>query len=62
MFDFEIKFENVIQKNFNIDVFVFRQRVEFLMNVKRECEALWKQTRERAKKNYNNKKLKLSSK
>ncbi len=30
----------VIQKNFNIDVFVFRQRVEFLMNVKRECEAL----------------------
>jgi hypothetical protein len=56
MFDSEMKFENVVQKNLKIDVFVARDRVEFLSNVKRECEALWKQARDQAEINYRRKK------
>ncbi len=56
MFDFEMKFENVIQKNFKIDVFAAWDRVELLSNVKRKCEALWKQARDQVKRNYNKKK------
>jgi hypothetical protein len=44
MFDLEMKFENVIQKDFKIDVFVARDRVVHVSKVKRACEARWKQT------------------
>jgi hypothetical protein len=62
MFDFKIKFENNIQKDLKIDVFVVRDQVELLSNVKRKCETLWKQTRERAKRNYNKKKTQIEFK
>jgi hypothetical protein len=62
MFDFEMRFENVIQKNLKIDVFAARDRVEFLSNVRRKCEALWKQARDRAKRNYNKKKIQIEFK
>ncbi len=62
MFDFEMKFENVIQKIFKIDVFVARGRVELLSNVRRKCEALSKQARDRGKRNYNKKKAQIEFK
>jgi hypothetical protein len=43
MFDSEMKFENVIQKNFKIDVFATRNRVVQLSKMKRICETRWKQ-------------------
>jgi hypothetical protein len=55
MFDSEMKFENVIQKDFKIDVFAARDRVVHVSNVKRAYEACWKQTLKKAKRNYNKK-------
>jgi hypothetical protein len=62
MFDFEMKLENVIQKNLKIDVFVVRDRVKFLSNVKWRCEELWKQVRDQAERNYNKKKIQIEFK
>ncbi len=61
MFDSEVKFENVIQKNLKIDVSAIRNRVVQLSKMKRICETRWKQVLNRAKRNYNKKKLRSSS-
>jgi hypothetical protein len=62
MFDSEMKFENVIQKNFKIDVSAIRNRVVQLSNVRRVCETRWKQALDKAKKNYNKKKIQIEFK
>jgi hypothetical protein len=62
MFDFEIKFEDVIQKNLKIDVSITRKRVVIMSKMKRECEILWKQARDRTKRNYNKKKAQIEFK
>jgi hypothetical protein len=51
MFDSKMRFENVIQEDLKIDVFVARNRVVHVSNVRRACEARWKQTLKRAKRN-----------
>jgi hypothetical protein len=56
MFNSEMKFENVIQKNFKIDVFAIRDRVVQLSKMRRICETRWKQALNKAKRNYNKKK------
>jgi hypothetical protein len=61
MFDSEVRFEDVIQKNFKIDVFAVRNRVVQLSKMKRICETRWKQALNKTKKNYNKKKFKSSS-
>jgi hypothetical protein len=62
MFDSEMRFENVIQKNLKIDVFAARDRVVHVSKMRRTCEARWKQTLERAKRNYNKKKAQIEFK
>jgi hypothetical protein len=62
MFDSKMKFENVIQKDLKIDVFVTRDRVVHVSKMKRACEARWKQILERAKKNYNKKRAQIEFK
>jgi hypothetical protein len=62
MFDSEVKFENVIQKNFKIDVFAARNRVVQLSKVKRVCETRWKQALDRTKRNYNKKRIQIEFK
>jgi hypothetical protein len=62
MFDSKMRFENVIQKDFKIDVFVARNRVVHVSEMKQTCEARWKQTLERAKRNYNKKKIQIEFK
>jgi hypothetical protein len=62
MFDSEIKFENVIQKNLKIDVFATRDRVVHVSKMKRTCETRWKQTLKRAKRNYNKKRIQIEFK
>jgi hypothetical protein len=62
MFDSEMKFEDVIQKDFKIDVFAVRDRVVQLSNVKRACETRWKQALDRAERNYNKKRAQIEFK
>jgi hypothetical protein len=62
MFDSEMRFENVIQKDFKIDVFAARDRVVHVSKMRRTCEVRWKQTLERAKRNYNKKKIQIEFK
>jgi hypothetical protein len=62
MFDSEMKFENVIQKNLKIDVSAARDRVVQLSNVKRVCETRWKQALDKAERNYNKKKAQIEFK
>ncbi len=62
MFDSERKFENVIQKDLKIDVSAARDRVVHVSKMRRACEARWKQTLERAKRNYNKKKAQIEFK
>jgi hypothetical protein len=56
MFDSKMRFENVIQKDLKIDVSAARDRVVHVSKMRRTCEARWKQTLKRAKRNYNKKK------
>jgi hypothetical protein len=62
MFDSEVKFENVIQKDLKIDVFAARDRVVQLSKMKRICETRWKQALDKAKRNYNKKKTSIEFK
>jgi hypothetical protein len=62
MFDSEVKFENVIQKDFKIDVSAVRDRVVQLSNVRRVCETRWKQALDKTKRNYNKKKAQIEFK
>jgi hypothetical protein len=62
MFDSEVKFENVIQKDFKIDVFAARDRVVQLSKMRRVCETRWKQALNRAEKNYNKKRVQIEFK
>jgi hypothetical protein len=62
MFDSEIKFENVIQKDLKIDVFAARDRVVHVSKMRRTCETRWKQTLERAERNYNKKRVQIEFK
>ncbi len=62
MFDSEVKFENVIQKDLKIDIFATRDRVVQLSNVKRVCETRWKQALNKTKRNYNKKKIQIEFK
>jgi hypothetical protein len=62
MFDSKMKFENVIQKDFKIDVFAARNRVVHVSKMRRVCEARWKQILKKTKRNYNKKKFKSSLK
>jgi hypothetical protein len=62
IFDSKMRFENVIQKDFKIDVFAARDRVVHVSKMKRACETRWKQTLKRAKRNYNKKKIQIEFK
>ncbi len=62
MFDSEVKFEDVIQKNFKIDVSAIRDRVVQLSKMKRVCETRWKQALNKTKRNYNKKKAQIEFK
>jgi hypothetical protein len=62
MFDSEVKFENVIQKDFKIDVFAAWNRVVQLSKMRRICETRWKQALNKAKKNYNKKRAQIEFK
>jgi hypothetical protein len=62
MFDSEMKFEDVIQKNLKIDVFAIQDRVVQLSKMKRVCETRWKQALNKAKRNYNKKKAQIEFK
>jgi hypothetical protein len=62
MFDSEVKFENVIQKNLKIDVSATRDRVVQLSNVRRICETRWKQALNKTKRNYNKKRTQIEFK
>jgi hypothetical protein len=62
MFDSEMRFENVIQKNLKIDVSAARDRVVHVSKMRRTCEARWKQTLKKAKRNYNKKKVQIEFK
>jgi hypothetical protein len=62
MFDSEMKFENVIQKNFKIDVSAARNRVVQLSKMRQICETRWKQALNKAKRNYNKKKIQIEFK
>jgi hypothetical protein len=62
MFDSEVKFEDVIQKDFKIDVFAIRDRVVQLSKMRRVCETRWKQALNKTKKNYNKKRIQIEFK
>jgi hypothetical protein len=62
MFNSKVKFEDVIQKDFKIDVFAARDRVVQLSKMRRICETRWKQALDRTKKNYNEKKVQIEFK
>jgi hypothetical protein len=62
MFDSEMRFEDVIQKDLKIDVFAARDRVVQLSNVRRICETRWKQALDRTKRNYNKKRAQIEFK
>jgi hypothetical protein len=62
MFDSKMKFENVIQKNLKIDVSAARDRVVQLSKMRRVCETRWKQALNKAKRNYNKKRIQIKFK
>ncbi len=62
MFDSEMRIENVIQKDFKIDVFVARDRVVHVSKMKQTCEVRWKQILKKAKRNYNKKRAQIEFK
>jgi hypothetical protein len=62
MFDSEVKFEDVIQKNLKIDVFATRNHVVQLSKMRQICETRWKQALDRAKRNYNKKRIQIEFK
>jgi hypothetical protein len=62
MFDSEVKFEDVIQKDLKIDVSAARNRVVQLSKMRRICETRWKQALNKAKRNYNKKKVQIEFK
>ncbi len=62
MFDSEMKFENIIQKNFKIDVSAARDRVVQLSKMKWICKTRWKQILKRTERNYNKKKAQIEFK
>jgi hypothetical protein len=62
MFDSEVRFEDVIQKDFKIDVFAVRDRVVQLSKMRRVCETRWKQVLDKAKRNYNKKRAQIEFK
>ncbi len=62
MFDSEVKFEDVNQKDFKIDVFAIRDRVVQLSKMRRVCETRWKQILNKAKRNYNKKRTQIEFK
>jgi hypothetical protein len=57
-----MRFENVIQKKFKIDVSAARNRVVQLSEIRRICETRWKQALNKAKKNYNKKRIQIEFK
>jgi hypothetical protein len=57
-----MRFENVIQKNLKIDVSAIRNRVVQLSKMKRICETRWKQVLNKAKRNYNKKRVQIKFK
>jgi hypothetical protein len=59
MFDSEVRFENVIEKDLKIDVFAARNRVVQLSKMKRICETRWKQALNKIEKNYNKKRTQI---
>jgi hypothetical protein len=62
MFDSEVRFEDVIQKNLKIDISAIRDRVVQLSKMRRICETRWKQALNKTKKNYNKKKTQIEFK
>jgi hypothetical protein len=62
MFDSKMKFKDIIQKNFKIDVSAARDRVVQLSKIKRVCETRWKQALDRTKRNYNKKRIQIKFK
>jgi hypothetical protein len=62
MFDSEVRFEDVIQKDLKIDVSAARDRVVQLSKMRRVCETRWKQALDRAKRNYNKKRTQIEFK
>jgi hypothetical protein len=62
MFDSKMKFEDVIQKDLKIDVSAIRDRVVQLSKMRRICETRWKQALDRAKRNYNKKRVQIEFK
>ncbi len=62
MFNSEMKFENVIQKNLKIDVSAARDRVVHVSKMRRACETRWKQTLKKAERNYNKKRAQIEFK
>jgi hypothetical protein len=62
MFDLKMKIENVIQKDLKIDVLAARDRVVHVSKMRRACEARWKQTLKKAKRNYNMKRIQIEFK
>jgi hypothetical protein len=62
MFDSEMRFENVIQKDLKIDVSAARDRVVHVSKMRRACEIRWKQTLKKSKRNYNKKKAQIEFK
>jgi hypothetical protein len=62
MFDSEVRFEDVIQKDLKIDVSAARDRVVQLSNVRRICETRWKQALDKTERNYNKKRTQIEFK
>jgi hypothetical protein len=62
MFDSEVKFEDIIQKDFKIDVSAIRDRVVQLSKMRRVCETRWKQALNKAERNYNKKRTQIEFK
>jgi hypothetical protein len=62
MFDSEMRFEDVIQKDLKIDVSAVRDRVVQSSKIRRICETRWKQALDKAKRNYNKKKTQIEFK
>ncbi len=62
MFDSEVRFEDVIQKDLKIDVSAIWDRVVHLSKMRRICETRWKQALDRVKRNYNKKRAQIEFK
>jgi hypothetical protein len=57
-----MKFEDVIQKNLQIDVSAVRDHVVQLSKMRRVCETRWKQALNKTKRNYNKKRIQIEFK